>query len=157
MGEVQGLGLPPAERNCAAVGGPHGGWCRRGCASAAWVRGLAACRPHTVRRGSCSGCRRIAPQWPLCRISIMSENGCRNCKIPRLWTGTAGSGILCKKHRRCDHEHQADTGRTAQKPACGAASEAGNAGWVLWRDHGLPTGCDGKQKTPRCSPFRTCI
>ena len=55
---------------------------------------------------------RIAPQWPLCRISIMSENRCRNCKIPRLWTGTAGSGILCKKHRRCDHEHQADTGRT---------------------------------------------
>lgn len=42
----------------------------------------------------------------------MSENRCRNCKIPRLWTGTAGSGILCKKHRRCDHEHQADTGRT---------------------------------------------
>ena len=71
---------------------------------------------------------RIAPQWPLCRISIMSENRCRNCKIPRLWTGTAGSGILCKKHRRCDHEHQADTGRTAQRPACGAESEAGNAG-----------------------------
>ena len=55
---------------------------------------------------------RIAPQWPLCRISIMSENRCRICKIPRLWTGTAGSGILCKKHRRCDNEHQADTGRT---------------------------------------------
>ena len=35
---------------------------------------------------------------------------------------------LCKKHRRCDHEHQADTGRTAQRPACGAESEAGNAG-----------------------------
>ena len=71
---------------------------------------------------------RIASRWPLCRISIMSENRCRNCKIPRLWTGTAGSGILCKKHRRCDHEHQADTGRTAQRPACVAASEAGNAG-----------------------------
>lgn len=60
---------------------------------------------------------RIAPQWLMCCISIMSENRCRNCKIPRLWTGTAGSGILCKKHRRCDHEHQADTGRTAQRPA----------------------------------------
>ncbi len=24
---------------------------------------------------------------------------------------------------------------------------------VLWRDHRLPAGCDGKQKTPRCSPF----
>ena len=70
---------------------------------------------------------RIALQWPLCRISIMSENRCRNCKIPRLWTGTAGSGILCKKHRRCDHEHQADTGRTAQRPACGAESKVRNA------------------------------
>ena len=28
-----------------------------------------------------------------------------------------------QKHRRCDHEHQADTGRTAQRPACGAESE----------------------------------
>ena len=45
-----------------------------------------------------------------------------------LFTGTAGSGILCKKHRRCDHEHQADTGRTAQRPACGEESEAGSSG-----------------------------
>ena len=29
----------------------------QGCASAAWARGFAACRPHTVCKGSCSGCR----------------------------------------------------------------------------------------------------